>query len=40
MSQEIFNYKREVELLKTKLEEVKLENEKDVSNLRQRQKVR
>ena len=30
MKNELFNYKREVELLKTKLDEVKLENEKDV----------
>ncbi len=36
MQNEIFNYKREVALLKTKLEEVKLENEKDVENLKQR----
>jgi hypothetical protein len=36
MKNEIYNYKREVELLKTKLEEVKLENEKDIENLKQR----
>ena len=33
---EIFNHKREVDLLKTKLAELKTENEKDVSNLKER----
>ena len=34
MNQQVFEYKRECELLKTKLEEVKLEKDKDVASLK------
>ena len=34
MNQQVFEYKREVELMKAQLEEVKLEKEKDVDSLK------